>query len=133
MLGLKYTIEKTNGDPIDPEACYLVLRLDKDLAARVAAVAYAEACPDKVIRGEIMDCVTHLSGSTPVCICKTRPTDKGPIPPCPFHDFDTVVWRHGDFTEELRTEARFCECEAVFECAVDSDVGLCKKCAENQG
>lgn len=46
MLGIyeKYTITKTDGTPIDPKAQYFVLRLDTDLAARIAAVAYAAAC-----------------------------------------------------------------------------------------
>lgn len=39
----KYIIEKVDGTPIDPQAEYFVLRIDKDPAARIAAMAYAEA------------------------------------------------------------------------------------------
>lgn len=39
----KYHIEKVDGSPVDPEAEYFVLRLDKDPHARVAAMAYAES------------------------------------------------------------------------------------------
>ena len=45
MKGLygKYKIEKADGSPVDPEADYLVLRLDSDKHARIAALAYAES------------------------------------------------------------------------------------------
>jgi hypothetical protein len=39
----KYIIEKANGEPIDPNADYFVLRLDTDLHARTAAMAYANS------------------------------------------------------------------------------------------
>lgn len=39
----KYVISKQNGDPIDPNAFYFVLRLDTDPHARKAAMAYAES------------------------------------------------------------------------------------------
>ena len=39
----KYIIGKTNGNPIDPEAEYFVLRFDKDPHARTALIAYAES------------------------------------------------------------------------------------------
>lgn len=39
----KYTISKTNGKPIDPEADYFVLRLDTDPFARIALIAYANS------------------------------------------------------------------------------------------
>ncbi len=39
----KYTITKTNGNPIDPEALYFVLRYDTDPHARVALAAYAQS------------------------------------------------------------------------------------------
>lgn len=43
-LGLygKYIVTKANGDPVDPEAEYLVLRIDKDPGARWAAETYAD-------------------------------------------------------------------------------------------
>ena len=37
----KYLVSKVNGEPVDPEAHYFVLRLDKDPAARAAARTYA--------------------------------------------------------------------------------------------
>lgn len=43
----KYNITKRNGHPIDPEARYFVLRVDKDPNARLALFAYAtsvQAC-----------------------------------------------------------------------------------------
>lgn len=45
MKGLygKYKIEKADGSSVDPEADYLVLRLDSDKHARIAALAYAES------------------------------------------------------------------------------------------
>jgi len=39
----KYFISKVNGNPIDPEAEYFVLRLDTDPHARKAAVTYAQS------------------------------------------------------------------------------------------
>lgn len=41
--GQKYVIRKADGSPADPEARYLVLRLDTDPLARQAAETYAEA------------------------------------------------------------------------------------------
>lgn len=38
----KYLITKADGSEVAPEADYFVLRLDKDPAARTAALAYAE-------------------------------------------------------------------------------------------
>lgn len=40
---LKYIISKADGSPMEPKADYFVLRLDKDPAARKAALAYADA------------------------------------------------------------------------------------------
>ena len=42
---MKYIIEKTNGEPVDPEAVYFVLRLDKktrpdNRACRAALLTY---------------------------------------------------------------------------------------------
>ena len=38
----KYIITKTDGSPVAPEAEYLVLRIDKDVWAQVAALRYAD-------------------------------------------------------------------------------------------
>lgn len=37
----KYVIQKTDGEPVDPNAWYFVLRIDKDIHAQQAALAYA--------------------------------------------------------------------------------------------
>lgn len=37
----KYVITKTDGSPVDPDAVYFVLRLDKDPHAQRAAFAYS--------------------------------------------------------------------------------------------
>ena len=42
----KYNISKTNGKPVDPNADYFVLRLDKDPHARKALRAYAVSVKD---------------------------------------------------------------------------------------
>ena len=44
--GQKYVIQKADGSPADPDARYLVLRLDTDPFARQAAEAYANAVAD---------------------------------------------------------------------------------------
>ena len=43
----KYTIYKANGDEIDHDAEYFVLRIDKDPHARVALREYAESIIDE--------------------------------------------------------------------------------------
>jgi hypothetical protein len=45
--GQKYVIRKTDGSPADPDARYLVLRLDTDPFARQAAATYADAVADE--------------------------------------------------------------------------------------
>lgn len=42
-LKTKYIIQKTNGNPVDPEAKYFVLRYDKDPHAKWALECYAES------------------------------------------------------------------------------------------
>lgn len=39
----KYIVTKRDGSPVDPDAFYFVLRLDTDMAAREAALCYANA------------------------------------------------------------------------------------------
>lgn len=43
----KYRLEKTSGDPIDPNAKYFVLRYDKDPNAVMAVIAYAVSITGK--------------------------------------------------------------------------------------
>lgn len=46
----KYVVDvrKADGEPTDPDAEYLVLRLDTDAAARKAALVYADAVEDEM-------------------------------------------------------------------------------------
>ena len=39
----RYIIQKKNGEPVDPNAWYFVLRIDKDPHARIAALAYSRS------------------------------------------------------------------------------------------
>jgi len=91
----KYTILKTNGEEISPEACLFVLRLDTDEVARTAMRLYADILDaediNKELSKDIHKCLDWLD-HPPECICGGgRDTDVT----CPFHD-ETVVWRHGD-------------------------------------
>lgn len=52
---IKYHITKADGSPVDPNADYFVLRLDKDPAARKAAITYAEACENLELRRDLID------------------------------------------------------------------------------
>jgi len=47
FLRHKYHITKTNGNPIDPNALYFVLRYDIDPHAREAVLAYAKSVADE--------------------------------------------------------------------------------------
>lgn len=58
----KYVISKADGSEIDPEACYFVLRLDTDGAARKAMGQYARSCrkENPLLAERIRDCVSEL-------------------------------------------------------------------------
>ena len=58
----KYKIEKVDGTPIDPEADYFVLRLDKDPHARTAAIAYSDACffDNQALSGDLLDRINEI-------------------------------------------------------------------------
>ena len=43
----KYTIEKSDGSRVDPNAVYFTLRIDTDPYARAAVRAYIEACREE--------------------------------------------------------------------------------------
>lgn len=73
----KYIIAKADGSPIDPEACYFVLRLDTDEAARFAALEYARRCDNRALAHDITKAVVGLN---------SPPRDS------PFSD----VWRAGE-------------------------------------
>ncbi|HDZ37102.1 MAG TPA: hypothetical protein ENH62_02240 [Marinobacter sp.] len=42
-MNKKYRVEKVDGSPIDPKAVYFVMRVDTDIHARKAILAYAES------------------------------------------------------------------------------------------
>ena len=84
----KYVIEKADGSPVDPEACYFVLRLDTDPAARKAAAQYARSVRRKnaVFADDIERCLNELE--RPPCGCREAICSHTPM----FSD----VWRHGE-------------------------------------
>jgi hypothetical protein len=87
----KYRITKADGSSCDPEACYFVLRLDEDAAARKAVLVYAEECDNLKLAEDIRECVEWLN-NPPACICGGRDWDII----CPFHNsFYNPVWRYG--------------------------------------
>lgn len=85
-IDLKYRIEKRDGTPIDPEACYFVLRLDTDPAARAAAKAYAENCDNDQLASDILNCLDGLA-VTP-CGCREAA--------CPHRFIQSFVWQYGE-------------------------------------
>lgn len=72
----KYIVKKRNGSKVDPNAQYFVLRLDTDPAARVAALAYADAVqktdPDFAV--DLRVWVGHCGGA----VEQLRATDASP-------------------------------------------------------
>jgi len=55
----KYKISKSNGEDVDPNAWYFVLRVDKDPHAQVAAKAYAESVKEEnpTLSKELLDAI----------------------------------------------------------------------------
>lgn len=49
----KYRIEKTNGNPVDEDAVYLVLRLDNDYGALKAAEKWHRSIKDQLVAQEV--------------------------------------------------------------------------------
>ncbi len=90
----KYTISKSDGSPVDASACYFVLRLDEDPAARAAMRTYAVACGNEQLAEGINRCLDWLD-DPPVCTCSGgRDSDEM----CLFHDGGFLghpVWTHG--------------------------------------
>jgi hypothetical protein len=81
----KYVLSKADGTPLDPEACYFVLRLDKDKAARMAAMEYARHCDNRQLAVDLTACVAELSAP-----CTCRGVDDG----CARHPRTfSAVWR----------------------------------------
>ena len=76
----KYVLRKASGDALDPEACYFVLRLDADEAARYAALEYARRCDDRQLAHDLTACVTELQQP---CSCRSA-GDRCARHPSPF-------------------------------------------------
>lgn len=53
----KYIVSKTDGTPVDPMACYFVLRLDTDRNARQAAMLYGELSGDPELQEQLADVI----------------------------------------------------------------------------
>lgn len=83
----KYIIRKADGSDVDPEACYFVLRLDTDEAARKAARQYARSVRRKnsELADQIECCVEELEQLP--CGCREAM--------CPHERTFSDVWRHG--------------------------------------
>lgn len=90
---MKYILRKADGSPIDEQACYFVLRLDTDKAARHAMLTYAGHILNRELAADIVKCVDWLN-DPPRCTCAGR---NDGITICPLHDslFDPV-WRYGE-------------------------------------
>lgn len=82
----KYRIEKADGSAIDSEACYFVLRLDSDPAARAAMRTYARECGNAKLADGIVACLDEIE--TPPCGCREAA--------CPHERMFSSVWRYGD-------------------------------------
>ena len=83
---MKYKISKADGSPVDPDACYFVLRLDTDDAARYAMRAYAEEIDNDDLANDILLCVDELERQP--CGCREAMCPHEPM-------YGSKVWRHG--------------------------------------
>ena len=94
----KYVISKADGNAVDPNACYFVLRLDDGEeveAARSAMRNFSDICLNRKLANDIDACLDWLD-DPPACTCGGgRDRDVT----CPFHDGGEFtghpVWRHG--------------------------------------
>jgi hypothetical protein len=104
----KYILGKADGSSVDPDACYFVLRLDTDKAARAAMRVYAKACGNTNLADDINACLDYLD-DPPLCTCGGR----GEVYNCPVHDsMYQPVWRHGD-TELLGHSEMLKKCRKI--------------------
>ena len=85
---MKYVVSKADGSPIDPEACYFVLRLDTDHAARAAMWTYAGVVGNVELSEDIAVCLNELAGRRD-CNCREAHCEHEVI----FSE--SRVWRHG--------------------------------------
>ena len=91
----KYRIEKADGTPCDPYACYFVLRLDReDDAARAAMIVYARLCGNKKLAKEIRACIRELDESDDAHHC-------GVIH---FPPVSNPVWEYGEASQQTADE-----------------------------
>ena len=82
----KYIIKKADGSPIDAHACYFILRLDTDQAARSAMREYARHCDSEDLAVDITRCLDALDRGP--CSCRS-------VGEC-WHDFwGGSIWEHG--------------------------------------
>lgn len=82
----KYVLSKADGSEVDPQACYFVLRLDTDPAARAAARVYAEQCGNSALAGGLHACINAIERGP--CTCRS-------IDECDHMRWDDPIWRHG--------------------------------------
>lgn len=83
----KYIIKKADGSQLAPEACYFVLRLDTDYAARRAMGQYARSVrkTNEDLANDIEQCIDELE--RPSCGCREAM--------CPHEPLFSAVWRVG--------------------------------------
>lgn len=90
-IKMKYILTKADGSNVDSHACYFVLRLDTDKAARKAMRVYAAKCDNQSLQEDIIACLDWLDRPPP-CTCGGRDRHNW----CPFHDpfLGNPVWRY---------------------------------------
>ena len=76
----KYIIQKASGRPLDPEACYFVLRLDTDHAARRAMAQYARSCrrENPRLARDIEACICELEDGASLNFSPSKVWRAGP-------------------------------------------------------
>lgn len=64
----KYNITKSNGEPIDPEAEYFVMRVDTDINARGCLIQYAACIAEEnpQLSSGILEMVHRLNNEKPL-------------------------------------------------------------------
>lgn len=101
---MKYLMFRADGTLLNEDACYFVLRLDKDPNARTAAKAYAKSVrkENEELADDITDCLDELAITSADCTCGGRAEVS-----CKFHDspmFGSKVWRYGEPTKPSYAE-----------------------------
>lgn len=91
---MKYIVHKSDGSECDPEACYFVLRLDTQPAARKAMRVYAEKIRGELpqLADDIEACCDELDAEhRTACNCR-----EAQCPHTPMLPLRSAVWRYGD-------------------------------------